>query len=67
MSLKSDWNDLLREAVARGWVVTRQTQGKHVQLMWPPTGRKVTISGSREPRALTNARKQLLKMELVPV
>lgn len=67
MSVKSDWNDLVKDAVKRGWVVNRQTSGRHIQLMWPPTGRKVTISGSREPRAITNARKQLAKMELAPV
>lgn len=65
VSVKGDWNDLIRDAQARGWEVCRITKGRHVQLMWPPTGRKVTISGSSEPRAITNAAKQLAKMELV--
>lgn len=61
MSAKSDWMKLVKEAKKRGWVEVRNN--RHLMLLWPPTNRKVTISGSSEPRAIKNARKQLEQME----
>lgn len=61
MSAKGDWRKLVNEAKERGWVEVRKN--RHLVLLWPPTNRRVTVSGSGDPRAIKNARKQLAHME----
>ena len=61
MSAKGDWRKLVQQAKGRGWVEVRQN--RPLVLMWPPTNRKITISGSADPRAMKNARKQIEHLE----
>jgi hypothetical protein len=61
MSAKGDWRKLVQQAKERGWVEVRQS--RHLILMWPPTNRRITISGSADPRAMKNARKQIEHLE----
>lgn len=62
-TLRKDWLKLLKSAKKRGWVEDRLSSNNHLVLLWPVTGRKVTLSGSSDVRAVMNAEKQLRRME----
>lgn len=63
MRLKGDWLKLYNSATKRGWVLVRHSKNNHVVLLWPVTGRKITLSNSADFRAIRNAEKQLKRIE----
>lgn len=61
MALK-DWKGLIREATGRGWQEIRHS--RHIILVWPSTGRKISIpTSASDHRAIKNARTQLRRIE----
>lgn len=57
-----DWKVLIREATGRGWQEVRHA--RHIILVWPATGRKVSIpTSASDVRSIKNARSQLRRLE----
>ena len=57
-----DWKGLIQEATERGWQEIRHS--RHIILVWPATGRKISIpTSASDHRAIKNARTQLRRLE----
>jgi len=57
-----DMNEVLRAALARGWVLVRQ--GKHIVIKWPLTGRRSSFTRSTSDwRAVKNKQRELARIE----
>jgi hypothetical protein len=62
-NMGSDWLKLLKSAKSRGWEEIRISSNHHLILLWPITGKKVTVSGSKDPGAIKQAQRQMAKIE----
>ena len=62
MGTQKDWNNVIREAVQRGWKEIRTK--KHIILVWPETNERVTMASTPSDwRAIKNMKSRIRRVE----